>query len=209
MADALLVRQAYAGDASAFALLVSRYQNMLHNFVCTFLGRDEAEDLVQFVWLQCYRHLPDLQKEPLNAWRGTAISLKAWLFRVATNRCLDELRKKRRRSMCFFSELEYLCDEEEFSPWSSLPDPDPLPEEIAEQHDIRQTLHRAISRLPTLYRAIVELRYAEELSFAEIGSRLQISANTAKTYYHRACAKLRTTLSDSREEGKPGFLWRG
>jgi len=61
MSDRLLLEQAYAGDESAFETLVHRYETQLYRFVCASLGNDEAEDVVQFVWVQLYRCLSHLQ----------------------------------------------------------------------------------------------------------------------------------------------------
>lgn len=130
----------------------------------------------------------------------TDVTLKPWLFRVALNRCFDELRRKKRQRAHLFSELESVREDEEMLILTALPDATPLPEEWAERHDEQRSLHTAIKALPITYRAVVWLRYAEDLSFPEIGRRLQIPSGTAKTAYHRACVKLRNILSLAREE---------
>src|SRR5207302_7994703 len=136
IADGILAQQALAGDEQAFEVLVHRYSTPLFNFICRFLGDyDQACDIVQQVFLQLYISLPTLRVgEPL----------KAWLFQVARNRCLDELRRKR---AIHFSELETGSDDEELSPLAALPDTGPLPEDVAERHDLQQCLQRAIQSL--------------------------------------------------------------
>ena len=118
--------------------------------------------------------------------------LKAWLFQVARNRCLDELRRKR---AIHFSELESTSDEDEISPLVAIPDPHPLPEELAERHDLQECLQRAIQALPPKFRSVVLLRYAAQLSFSEIGQALNMPEATAKTYFQRAKPLLRSALS--------------
>src|SRR5205814_9663476 len=118
--DGMLVKQTLAGDERAFEILVQRYHVSLFNFICHCLGDyDLACDVAQQVFLQLYISMPTLR---------TGEPLKAWLFQVARNRCLDELRRKR---AIHFSELETVNDEDDLSPLDIMPDPHPLPDVIA------------------------------------------------------------------------------
>src|SRR3989440_10689312 len=159
--DGMLVQQTLAGDQDAFAILVKRYSTPLFNFIRHCLGDyDLACDIAQQVFLQLYLSMPTLR---------TGEPLKAWLFQVARNRCLDELRRKR---AIHFSELEASNDEDDLSPLAIMPDTRPLPEEIAEHRDLQQSLQRAIEGLPPKLRSVVLLRYPGQLSFSEIGKTL-------------------------------------
>ncbi len=182
--DGILVKRTLAGDQSAFEMLVQRYQTPLFNFICHCLGNyDLACDVAQQVFLQLYISMPTLRtNEPL----------KAWLFQVARNRCLDELRRKR---AIHFSELETTGDDDELSPLAILPDARPQPDELAERHDLQQKLRQAIDTLPPKFRSVVLLRYAGQLSFAEIGKTLHMPEATAKTYFQRARPLLRTAMA--------------
>ncbi len=184
IADGILAQQALAGDEQAFEVLVHRYSTPLFNFICRFLGDyDQACDIVQQVFLQLYISLPTLRVgEPL----------KAWLFQVARNRCLDELRRKH---AVHFSELETTSDEDELSPLAVMPDTSPLPEELAERHDLQKHLQQAILALPPKFRPVVLLRYTAQLSFSEIGRTLHMPEATAKTYFQRAKPLLRSALA--------------
>src|SRR5690242_2509395 len=182
--DGMLVQQTLAGDQQAFEMLVRRYHVSLFNFICHCLGDyDLACDVAQQVFLQLYISMPTLR---------TGEPLKAWLFQVARNRCLDELRRKR---AIHFSELEANSDDDELSPLAILPDPHPQPDEMAERHDLRQKLRQAIDTLPPKFRSVVLLRYTGQLSFAEIGRTLQMPEATAKTYFQRARPLLRTAMA--------------
>ncbi len=184
IADGMLAQQALAGDEQAFEVLVHRYSPPLFNFICHFLGDyDQACDISQQVFLQLYISLPTLRiGEPL----------KAWLFQVARNRCLDELRRKH---TVHFSELETTSDEDELSPLAVMPDTSPLPEELAERHDLQVHLQQAILALPPKFRPVVILRYTAQLSFSEIGRTLHMPEATAKTYFQRAKPLLRSALA--------------
>ena len=182
--DSVLAQQILAGNQQAFETLVQRYSTPLFNFICRFLGDyDQACDISQQVFLQLYLSLPTLR---------TGDPLKAWLFQVARNRCLDELRRKH---AIYFSELESANDEDELSPLAAMPDTGPLPEELAEHHDLQECLQRAIEALPPKFRSVVLLRYASQLSFSEIGQVLAMPEATAKTYFQRAKPLLRAALS--------------
>jgi RNA polymerase sigma factor (sigma-70 family) len=183
--DGMLVQQALSGDQQAFEALVRRYQVPLFNFICHSLGNyDLACDVSQHVFLQLYLSLPTLR---------TDAPLKSWLFQVARNRCLDELRRKR---ALHFSELEITNDDDdELSPLAMLPDTSPLPDELAERHDLQHALRQAIDTLPPKYRSVVLLRYAGHLTFSEIGASLTMPEATAKTYFQRARPLLRTALA--------------
>lgn len=185
VADGILVKQTLAGDQRAFEHLVSRYNVPLFNFICHCLGDyDLACDVLQQVFLQLYISMPTLR---------TGEPLKAWLFQVARNRCLDELRRKR---AIHFSELEASNDDDDLSPLAILPDNRPLPDEMAERNDLQNALRQAIDNLPPKFRSVVLLRYAGQLSFSEIGKTLNMPEATAKTYFQRARPLLRAALAN-------------
>jgi len=183
ISDGVLAQQTLAGDPYAFEDLVKRYSTPLFNFIYRFLGDyDQACDILQHVFIQLHGSLNTLRTDK---------PLKAWLFQVARNRCLDELRRKR---VIHFSELESVNDDEELSPLAAIPDNGPLPEELAEQSDLQYRLQEAIHTLPIKFRSVVLLRYAGQLSFSEIGQTLNMPEATAKTYFQRAKPLLRTAL---------------
>ncbi len=189
MPDGLLAQHYLSGDQQAFEVLVDRYSGPLFNFIRRFLGDyDAACDILQQVMLQLYLSLPKLR---------TGEPLKAWLYRVARNHCLDELRRKR---AIHLSELEKGTDEDEQSAVDTIQDVSPLPEEVVEQRDVQDILLKAIRALPSKFRAVVLLRYASQLSYAEIGRVLHMPEATAKTYFQRAKPLLKVGLRPLRNE---------
>jgi RNA polymerase sigma-70 factor, ECF subfamily len=184
--DALLAQMTLEGDQYAFELLVRRYSPALFNFIYRFLGDyEESCDILQQVSLRFYLSLPKL---------GTRQPFKPWLFRVARNCCVDELRR-RYRCAIHFSQLEAENAEGDVVCLADLPDPGKLPEELMEGQDLQQVLQQVIQSLPPKFRSVVVLRYISQLSFAEIGSTLGMPEATAKTYFHRAKMLLRRLLS--------------
>ena len=186
ISDMVLAQRALAGEQEAFEMLVHRYSTPLFNFICRFLGDyDQACDVLQQVFLRFYTSLPNL---------GTSEPFKPWLFQVARNCCVDELRRRKRYAI-HFSQLESENSDGEVTVLSDMADPGPLPEEIMERHDLQEVLQEAIQSLPPKFRSVVTLRYLAQLSFSEIGKTLSMPEATAKTYFHRAKVLLRKSLS--------------
>lgn len=187
--DGVLVGQALTGDERAFATLVDRYQDSLLGYIRGMLkDGEQSSDVLQQVLLQLYISLPTL---------NTHMRLNGWLFRVAHNRCIDEVRKRNRRNDVCFSTLEWESTEEELWPVERIADSQPLPEEVAVQQELHDRLRRAIDVLPPTFRRVVHLRCWRGLSFAEIGRLLKMPETTAKTYFHRACPLLGAALATS------------
>jgi RNA polymerase sigma-70 factor (ECF subfamily) len=185
--DGTLVKLALAGDQSAFDVLVNRYRNILTSYIGGFFkDGEQASDVLQHVFLQLYLSLPILL---------TNVSLHAWLFQVARNLCLDELRRVRRQAAAPFTALERGDGEEEQSMVEAIPDPDPLPEEVVEMNDQYCSLHQAIASLPPKFRSIVLLHSFRQLTFTEIGRMLDMPASTVKTYFYRSLPQLRRMLA--------------
>lgn len=182
-----MIDQAAQDTGAVFEQIVRDQSVALLHFVSHFVGdTDVASDICQQVFIQLYLFLPGLR---------TDRPLTPWLFHVARNYCIDESRRKR---VIHFSELEgdgwRRSDEEDGSLLQMLPDPCPLPDEVTERGELQRQVREAISALPPKFRAVVSLRYAAELSYAEIGARLHIPPATAKTYFQRAKPLLRRLL---------------
>lgn len=179
--DEDLARRVAAGDRDAFAVLVDRYQRPLYNFALRFVGNpDDADDAAQETLIQVYQALPVSRLD---------FAFRPWLYRVARNKCIDLLRRKRTLP---FSMLD--GDDDSVPLQDSVPDTDPLPDELAERADLQRILHEAIGALPLKYRTVVTLRYVADLTFGEIGESLGLPENTVKTHFQRAKAMLRERL---------------
>lgn len=170
------------GDAAAFEALVRRHQGPIYNFCLRMLARsDDAADVAQEAFVQLYSNLQRLdEREPLTP----------WLFRVARNRCIDLIRRRRTVPL----ETDPVADDGSASTAIDPADADPLPDEIVERADLQRVLSAAIADLPPAYAEVVALRYAGDRSFAEIASILDIDEGAARVRFHRAKALLRRTL---------------
>lgn len=188
--EALVIRAA-EGEFAAFEELINLYKQPLWKFVYRLLNNTEdANDAVQQILIQVYRSLSGL---------GNPASFRSWLFMIARNKCIDQLRRKSSLSFSDFGDATGMDggddDEgEDFSPLQYFRDPSPLPDEVIERHETQRILREAIARLPERPRQVVALRYTTDLSFAEIGEVLNMNENTAKTLFQRAKNQLRYYL---------------
>jgi len=179
-ADGRLLVNARRHDPAAFEMLVRRHQAHVYNFCLRMLGQpDDAADVAQDTFIQLFGNLGRLdEREPLTP----------WLFRVARNRCIDVIRRRRTVPL---EPTDVSSDE----PHTHEPATDePLPDELVERADLKRLLGEAIARLPTMYADVVALRYAAERSFAEIGLILDCDEGAARVRFHRAKALLRQEL---------------
>jgi len=167
-------------DPAAFEALVRRHQAPVYNFCLRMLGQaDDAADVAQETFVQLYSHLGRLdEREPI----------APWLFRVARNRCIDIIRRRRTVP------LRVTDDAGEVSLASDPADEAPLPEEMVERADLQRVLSAAIAELPPAYAEVVALRYAGDRSFAEIAAILDCDEGAARVRFHRAKALLRRHL---------------
>lgn len=169
------------GDEHAFEALVRRYSPPLFHFIYHLLGDyDRTCDVLQQVMVQLYISLPTLHQEK---------SFKSWLFKVAHNRAIDDLRSKH---FTHFSEIE--SPDTDDTELLTITDTAPLPHEMLEYHELQQHLRRAIEQLPAHYQKIVLLRYLLQLTFPEISQIVGMPEATVKTYFHRAKPLLRAAF---------------
>ncbi len=174
--DRELAARCLAGDREAFEGLYRQHANRLYNLVYRMAGSGEADDLLQDVFLQAYRKM--------GSYRGES-SLGTWLYRLATNLCLDHLRSRQGRMAGATDSL----DEEDAAPVAS-------PERPAEAHAMRMDLEMAIEALPPSYRAAFVLHDVEGYQHDEVARLLGIAEGSSKSLLHKARVRLRATLRD-------------
>ena len=187
--DDVLFQLAQSGEQRAFECLVECHTTVLRRIISRIVRNEFlTAHMLQYVFIQLYCTLPTLR---------SGNTLKAWLSRVAENRCMDELRRKR---PVYFSEMTEVEDEDETSFTFSLPDPAPLPEEIVIQSERKRILSEAIGQLPLNYRRVVQMHSIEQLNFREVGKVPGIPVTTAKTQFYRALPLLRAWFNSRYEE---------
>jgi RNA polymerase sigma-70 factor, ECF subfamily len=166
-----LLTQALAGERAAFAALVRQHQRSVYSLALRMLSdRHAAEDLAQEVFLQLYRSLSAVSSEA---------HLGFWLRRVTIHRAIDRLRRAPR--------LESRA--EELAAVVSETEPaDPL---------LERRLRALLRELPAAARAVVLLRYQEDLDPADIARTLRMPLNTVKSHLRRSLAQLRERFDET------------
>lgn len=178
------IKQVLKGDQSAYADIVSLYQQSLHQVCYRMLGnKEEAEDAAQEAFIKAYIHLHTYDQKR---------KFSTWLYRIATNLCIDRIRKKKPD---YYLDAE-VPGTEGLDMYSQLAVDEPLPEEELERMELQERIQYEISRLPDKYRAVIILKYIEELSLQEISDILDIPLGTVKTRVHRGREALRKQLGD-------------
>lgn len=189
MDEQALIASARTGNPQAFNALVHSYQDMAYSVAYRVVGHpDAAADATQDAFLAAYRALP--------AFRGG--SFKAWLLRIVTNACYDQLRLKRRRPQV---SLEDMVDDPDYAP--SLADGGESPEDVVLREDLRRAMEAAIAKLPLDQRVVLVLSDVQGLSYEEIGAATGASLGTVKSRLSRARARLRDYLTQGREPLRP------
>jgi len=182
-ADETLVRRAQNGDQAALSELISRYERKTYTLAFRLMGNHaDASDAAQEALVRVYTRLHNF--------RGDS-AFSTWLFRVATNTCLDELR---RRGRLRHASLDVALPTDEGALPRQTSDESDSPTERAERREIQAAVHRAINRLPDDYRVVVVMRDLHDYSYHEIAAMLDTSLGTVKSRLHRARQALRLIL---------------
>ncbi len=173
MEDRLVISKVKNGDAEAFAILVEKYHRRLLTFIYRLVqDKKLVEDIGQDVFLHVYKSLKDFDED-----RGTPFS--AWLFTVARNRCMDELRKGNDFGRIFIEEVDA----------DGLAADSPTAECLLMENERREAVDRSLARMSERLRKPILMRLRGS-SFEAIAKECGISAATAKSRVFRAKEKM-------------------
>jgi len=198
MDEQFLIQSACKGDLDAFNRLVLAYQDMAYNVAYRMLAdEDLAEDAVQNAFISAYNNL--------SSFRGG--SFKAWVMRMVTNGCYDELRRQKRRPT---TPLEPLNDEDEetdSAPW--MASDDPAIETTMEQAELEHALQHCLEQLPPDFRAVVVLVDVQGMDYSEVSASVRTPLGTIKSRLARARLKIRDCLQGFQELLPEQFRLKG
>ncbi|RLQ93248.1 RNA polymerase sigma factor SigW [Falsibacillus albus] len=176
------IKQVIKGDQNAFSEIVELYKDKVFQICFRILGnRHEAEDIAQEAFLRAYVNI-----ESFNQKR----KFSTWLFRIATNLCIDRIRKKKPD---YYLDAE-VAGTEGLNMYSQVAADVVMPEDELENLELRDIIQQEILKLPQKYRSVIVLKYIEELSLNEISEILDIPLGTVKTRIHRGREALRKQL---------------
>ncbi|MGA2686135.1 MAG: sigma-70 family RNA polymerase sigma factor [Verrucomicrobiota bacterium] len=182
--DALLMLRVKRGDRAAFVELVEKYKQPVMNLVYrTLHDATEAEDLAQIVFLQVYKSAKRYESRA---------RFSTWLFTIARNLCLNEIRRRSRHPA---DSLEEAHAEHEDQPRQQFEDQsNVLPPEQLLHGELAQKIEEALAGLPENQRTAILLCRQEELSYEEIAEILGCSLSATKSLIHRGRETLKEKL---------------
>ncbi|HTX19242.1 MAG TPA: sigma-70 family RNA polymerase sigma factor [Bacteroidota bacterium] len=172
--DSRLIAAAIAGDQNAYRALMKKY----HDPICNLLYRmirekDEVEDLAQEAFIKAFQSLSSFNEE---------FAFSTWLFKIATNNCIDYIRKRKLQTFSIDKPIE--SSDGEFS--FEIPDTSYEPDRDLIASQRTRLLDQAIKDLPPKYRVVIFMRHSEEKDYAEIAKELRLPIGTVKAHIFRA-----------------------
>ena len=188
MDEQALIRDSQQGDLTAFNRLVLAYQDLAFNIAYRMLGDEaRAEECTQESFFSAYRHI--------HSYRGG--SFKAWVLRMVTNACYDELRRRKRRPVIPLEPVNDTDEEIESPAW--LASSEPSPEEVVHLKELDTAIDHCLSTLLPDFRSVVILVDVQNMEYEEVSSILKSPLGTIKSRLARARQKMRDCLQGFEE----------
>jgi RNA polymerase sigma-70 factor (ECF subfamily) len=183
MDETKLISMAKEGDLTAFNRLVLQYQGLAFNVAYRIMGdQPSAEDATQDGFISAYKNL--------HRFRGG--SFKAWVMRIVTNACYDELRRRKRRPTTSLEPLNDDNEEIESPTW--LEDPSERPEEFAMRRELSEAIQNCLMGLSEEFRTVVVLVDIQGMDYQEASDTADTPLGTVKSRLARARKKLQECL---------------
>ena len=189
--DDELIREAQRGDRSAFDSLVRRYDQSVLRLALHMLGNEQdAQDIHQEAFLKAYRHLGNFRFE---------CSFYTWLYRIVTNLCLDQLRRRKSRREDPATVVD--ASGEEMDLLSNVSDSRSManPSRELDRKQMGARINEALDKLTPRERMVFELKHYQGLKLRTIGEMLSTTEETAKNTLFRATRKLRLNLAELKQ----------
>lgn len=175
--DLQWVTLAQQGDQKAFAKLMQRYRESIFFMVLKMVhNRNDAEDLTQEAFTKAFNYIDNYSVD---------YAFSTWLFKIASNNCIDFIRRKRIQTTSLESSSNS-TDEGEITTTIAVVDYNPTPEQSIIKQQRIEKIRSLLEELSPKYRKLIELRYFEELSYEEIVEQLDIPDGTLKAQLYRA-----------------------
>ena len=184
ISDLSLVERCRVNDEAAFDEVVSRYKNKVYNYVYRMTGSsDDAEDLTQEVFIRMYLSL--------DSFRGQS-SLNTWLFRIASNLCIDQFRRQKNKTPAYSLD-EPVGQDDQTS--REVADSTYEPHRLLENVEMAEQIQQALTQIPEKLRATLILHDVEGLPYEEIAQIVGCPLGTVKSRLFNARMQLRQQLA--------------
>lgn len=182
--DSVLIRRALEGDQRSFRRLRAKYHDAIFNLIARMIrNREEVEDLTQEAFIKAFGSLRSFNEE---------YAFSTWLYKIATNNCIDHIRKKKLHTFSIDKPIESKDSDYTFE----LPDSTYEPDREIIDSQRKRLLQEAIDALPAKYRQVIILRHTEEKEYQEIAKQLRLPIGTVKAHIFRAREMLYKYLRD-------------
>lgn len=182
--EKLLIGKSKSGDIDAFEKLIGQYEKRAYNIALRIMGNEEdAKDMAQEALIRIYKSIKAFKEQS---------SFSTWLYRIVTNVCLDELRKRKNvRTVSADGTIETedgemhleVCIDSE------------TPETVYEKRERKELIVNTIGELNEEHRSVIVLRDIQGFSYEEIAAMLDLSLGTVKSRINRARQALKDKLS--------------
>lgn len=180
--DKEIVRRARDGDVRAFETIMRHYERGIYNLMMRMVRDAEtARDLTQEVFVRVHASLG--RYDPI-------YPFSSWIYRVATNLCIDFIRKRKLSTVSLDAPLSIRGEEVT----REFPDEAPIASESLEDDERRALLEETMEKLPAPHRLVLVLRHQRDLSYEEIATALDAPLGTVKARIHRAREEFRRLL---------------
>ena len=181
--EKLLISKIKKGDILAFEELMSSYEKRAYNIALRIMSNEEdAKDAAQEAFIKIFRSIKNFREES---------SFSTWLYRIVTNTCLDELRKRKRTESM---PLEMTYENEKGVAYVEIGADRETPEDVFGRIERQQIVHSAIDSLSEDYKTVIVLRDIQGFGYAEIASILNCPIGTVKSRINRARNMLKDRL---------------
>ena len=183
MDEAALINESKKGDLDSFNRLVLEYQDLVYYQAYRMIGETStAEDATQEAFISAYRHI--------HSFRGG--SFRAWLLRIVTNVCYDEIRRRKRRPTVPLEPVDDADEEIESPYW--IADSSDTPEEAAQRSELNQAIQHCLADLPEEFLSVVVLVDLQGVDYSEAAETIGKPIGTVKSRLARARLRLRDCL---------------
>ena len=172
--DLILIDAALNNDQSAYQSLMKKYKRLVQNLVYKMISnKDDIEDLTQEAFIKAFNSLEKFDRE---------YAFSTWLYKIASNNCIDYLRKKKLNTFSIDKEISQSDEDLRFE----IPDEDFKPDKNIIQNQRYLFIQKAIDSLPEKYRQVILLRHKDEMEYEEIAKSLGVPIGTVKAHLFRA-----------------------
>ncbi|MFQ6096964.1 MAG: RNA polymerase sigma factor [Armatimonadota bacterium] len=193
--EAEFVQQAKAGDADSFAELIRHYEGKIYGIVYRMCGPGEdLQDLAQEIFVRAFSAIGKFH------YRDQA-SFRTWLYRIAVNVCINELRRRRRRKKVEGASLDQMVQTESGEVERLVPDYSQMPHEVAERKELQALVHVVLRQLAPHHQAALLMVDIDGMSYEDAAEAMGCSLGTLKSRLSRARNALKQKLQQYRQDG--------